>query len=46
MSSLCLFFYRRVENKATEDKENQWMGVTVKSQGPGGQVVVRFFFCI
>uniref|UniRef100_A0A669FCD3 Integrin, alpha 6b n=1 Tax=Oreochromis niloticus TaxID=8128 RepID=A0A669FCD3_ORENI len=22
-----------------EDKENQWMGVTVKSQGPGGQVV-------
>uniref|UniRef100_A0A3Q4I6W5 Integrin, alpha 6b n=1 Tax=Neolamprologus brichardi TaxID=32507 RepID=A0A3Q4I6W5_NEOBR len=27
------------ENKATEDKENQWMGVTVKSQGPGGQVV-------
>uniref|UniRef100_A0A669B7F3 Integrin, alpha 6b n=1 Tax=Oreochromis niloticus TaxID=8128 RepID=A0A669B7F3_ORENI len=27
------------ENKAVEDKENQWMGVTVKSQGPGGQVV-------
>ncbi|KAL3988336.1 potassium voltage-gated channel Eag-related subfamily H member 6 [Sarotherodon galilaeus] len=27
------------ENKAIENKEDQWMGVTVKSQGPGGQVV-------
>lgn len=24
-----------------ENKENQWMGVTVQSQGPGGKIVVR-----
>lgn len=23
-----------------ESKENQWLGVTVKSQGPGGKIVV------
>lgn len=23
-----------------ENKENQWMGVSVKSQGPGGKIVV------
>lgn len=23
-----------------ESKENQWMGVTVHSQGPGGKIVV------
>lgn len=28
------------ENVQTENKENQWMGVTVQSQGPGGKIVV------
>uniref|UniRef100_A0A4W5LRX8 Uncharacterized protein n=1 Tax=Hucho hucho TaxID=62062 RepID=A0A4W5LRX8_9TELE len=28
------------ENLNTESKENQWMGVTVNSQGPGGKIVV------
>lgn len=27
------------ENTETESKENQWMGVTVSSQGPGGKIV-------
>lgn len=27
-------------NPMTESKEDQWMGVTVQSQGPGGNVVV------
>ncbi|CAL8345719.1 unnamed protein product [Merluccius merluccius] len=27
------------ENSKVESKENQWMGVTVNSQGPGGMVV-------
>ncbi|KAM8857390.1 integrin alpha-6 isoform 1-T1 [Synchiropus picturatus] len=27
------------EDKSFENKENQWMGVTVQSQGPGGKVV-------
>ncbi|KAL0966383.1 hypothetical protein UPYG_G00294660 [Umbra pygmaea] len=27
------------ENLQIESKDNQWMGVTVKSQGPGGKVV-------
>ncbi|KAF6727624.1 Integrin alpha-6 [Oryzias melastigma] len=27
------------ENLKTESKENQWMGVTVSSQGPGGKIV-------
>ncbi|XP_036964800.1 integrin alpha-6 isoform X2 [Acanthopagrus latus] len=27
------------ENVRTENKENQWMGVTVQSQGPGGKIV-------
>ncbi|XP_065818223.1 integrin alpha-6 isoform X1 [Labrus bergylta] len=27
------------ENVRVENKENQWMGVTVKSQGPGGKIV-------
>lgn len=25
-----------------ENKTNQWLGVTVRSQGPGGKVMVRF----
>ncbi|XP_010768189.1 integrin alpha-6-like [Notothenia coriiceps] len=29
------------EKTNEESKENQWMGVTVNSQGPGGKVVVR-----
>lgn len=28
------------ENLQTENKENQWMGVTVQSQGPGGKILV------
>ncbi|XP_034549203.1 integrin alpha-6 isoform X2 [Notolabrus celidotus] len=27
------------ENVRVENKENQWMGVTVQSQGPGGKIV-------
>ncbi|XP_037314815.2 integrin alpha-6b [Pungitius pungitius] len=27
------------ENTQTESKENQWMGVSVKSQGPGGKIL-------
>ncbi|CAL8321768.1 unnamed protein product [Merluccius merluccius] len=27
------------EDVRTENKENQWMGVTVRSQGPGGKIV-------
>ncbi|KAK7945782.1 hypothetical protein WMY93_001510 [Mugilogobius chulae] len=27
------------EDLATENKENQWMGVSVSSQGPGGRIV-------
>ncbi|KAG7315921.1 hypothetical protein KOW79_020787 [Hemibagrus wyckioides] len=27
------------ENPAEESKDNQWMGVTVQSQGPGGKIV-------
>uniref|UniRef100_A0A8C1CKB0 Integrin, alpha 6b n=1 Tax=Cyprinus carpio carpio TaxID=630221 RepID=A0A8C1CKB0_CYPCA len=27
------------ENLQTENKENQWMGVTVQSQGPGGKIL-------
>ncbi|KAM8839642.1 integrin alpha-6-like isoform 1-T1 [Synchiropus picturatus] len=27
------------EDLKTESKENQWMGVTVKSQGPGGKIL-------
>uniref|UniRef100_A0A672PE89 Integrin alpha-6-like n=1 Tax=Sinocyclocheilus grahami TaxID=75366 RepID=A0A672PE89_SINGR len=29
-----------VENLETENKQNQWMGVTVQSQGPGGKILV------
>lgn len=28
------------EETDVEDKEDQWMGVTVQSQGPGGKIVV------
>ncbi|XP_026060150.1 integrin alpha-6b isoform X2 [Carassius auratus] len=28
------------ENLDTENKQNQWMGVTVQSQGPGGKILV------
>lgn len=27
-----------------ESKDNQWLGVTVKSQGIGGKVVVSMFY--
>lgn len=36
MFPLCLF----AENSKRESKENQWMGVSVSSQGPGGKVLV------
>lgn len=29
------------EDTAKESKENQWMGVSVSSQGPGGKILVR-----
>lgn len=29
----------------SESKEDQWMGVTVQSQGPGGKVVVSIEKC-
>lgn len=28
------------EDVRVENKEDQWMGVTVQSQGPGGKIVV------
>ncbi|XP_051559138.1 integrin alpha-6b [Myxocyprinus asiaticus] len=28
------------ENLSSENKQNQWMGVTVQSQGPGGKILV------
>ncbi|XP_067297583.1 integrin alpha-6b isoform X2 [Pseudorasbora parva] len=28
------------ENTKSENKQNQWMGVTVQSQGPGGKILV------
>lgn len=34
------------ENTERESKENQWMGVTVNSQGPGGKIVVRLFILV
>lgn len=33
-------FVSLTENVNVENKENQWMGVTVQSQGPGGKIVV------
>lgn len=27
-----------------ESKENQWLGVSVRSQGPGGKIVVSCYF--
>ncbi|CAN9503376.1 unnamed protein product [Ophioblennius macclurei] len=39
-SSLCSRVdFDNDENPKRESKENQWMGVTVNSQGPGGKVV-------
>lgn len=35
-----LFCYIFKEDVRFENKENQWMGVTVQSQGPGGKIVV------
>lgn len=35
-----LFFCRCIEDLKRESKQNQWMGVTVSSQGPGGKVMV------
>uniref|UniRef100_A0A672PES0 Integrin alpha-6-like n=1 Tax=Sinocyclocheilus grahami TaxID=75366 RepID=A0A672PES0_SINGR len=29
-----------IKNLETENKQNQWMGVTVQSQGPGGKILV------
>ncbi|XP_041659275.1 integrin alpha-6-like [Cheilinus undulatus] len=31
--------FDNTEDKSQESKENQWMGVTVNTQGPGGRVV-------
>jgi len=31
---------------SSESKEDQWMGVTVQSQGPGGKVVVSIERCV
>lgn len=36
LSPLCLC----AEDTRRESKENQWMGVSVSSQGPGGKVLV------
>ena len=38
-------FCDHIEDLSKESKENQWMGVTVNSQGPGGKIVVRTGFC-
>uniref|UniRef100_A0A672PET4 Integrin alpha-6-like n=1 Tax=Sinocyclocheilus grahami TaxID=75366 RepID=A0A672PET4_SINGR len=35
-----IFFSWNLENLETENKQNQWMGVTVQSQGPGGKILV------
>ncbi len=35
-----------VENLENENKQNQWMGVTVQSQGPGGKILVRERECV
>jgi len=35
-----------VENLNTENKQNQWMGVTLQSQGPGGKILVRERVCV
>lgn len=37
--ALCFFFLSTVSLNR-ESKDNQWLGVTVKSQGIGGKVVV------
>lgn len=37
MSFSCLILKEDIN---VENKENQWMGVTVQSQGPGGKIVV------
>uniref|UniRef100_A0A8C1YM12 Integrin subunit alpha 6 n=1 Tax=Cyprinus carpio TaxID=7962 RepID=A0A8C1YM12_CYPCA len=36
-----LFMVTLTVDARVENKENQWMGVTVQSQGPGGKIVVR-----
>lgn len=38
---LFLYFCLFKEDSRRENKENQWMGVTISSQGPGGKVLVR-----
>ncbi len=35
-----LFMVTLTVDVRVENKENQWMGVTVQSQGPGGKIVV------
>lgn len=32
------------EDVRVENKEDQWMGVTVQSQGPGGKIVASYKF--
>lgn len=32
-------------NVQKESKENQWLGVSVQSQGPGGKIVVSITSC-
>ena len=34
------------EDPTKVSKENQWMGVTVNSQGPGGKIVVSVCVCV
>lgn len=41
---LCCYILK--EDVRTENKENQWMGVTVQSQGPGGKIVVSTTECL
>lgn len=35
-----------IADPLSESKEDQWMGVTVQSQGPGGKVVVSVEKCV
>lgn len=38
--TVCLTTLLPTADPMSESKEDQWMGVTVQSQGPGGKVVV------
>lgn len=35
-----MYVYFLTVDLLVESKENQWMGVSVQSQGPGGKIVV------